>query len=139
MITDGLQNTIIKNMAEYGCYFICLCRICELETNNDVDLIMAAQYALAKGYIKKDFTVIDPANFLLDMLDKKVEVTLYNFRMEPIHKELYPHAAPTIVFKIDRELSNLLPKGIYHCSVTVFNDEVCYTIFDTNDCDLLVK
>ena len=71
--------------------------------------------------------------------DKKVEVTLYNFRMEPIHKELYPHAAPTIVFKIDRELSNLLPKGIYHCSVTVFNDDVCYTIFDTNDCDLLVK
>ena len=76
MITDGLQNTLIKNMAEYGCYFISLCRVCELETNNDVDLIMAAQYALAKGYIKKDFTVIDPANFLSDMLDKKVEVTV---------------------------------------------------------------
>lgn len=70
--------------------------------------------------------------------DKKVEVTLYNFRMEPICKKLYD-AAPTIIFQIDRELSTVLSKGIYHCSVTVFNEEVCYTIFDANDCDLLVK
>lgn len=70
--------------------------------------------------------------------DKKVEVTLYNFRMEPICKKLYD-ASPTIIFPIDRELSNALPKGIYHCSVNVFNEEVCYTIFDANDCDLLVK
>ena len=70
--------------------------------------------------------------------DKQVEVTLYNFRMEPICKKLY-NAAPTIIFPIDRELSKVLPKGIYHCSVSVFNDEVCYTIFDANDCDLLVK
>ena len=70
--------------------------------------------------------------------DKKVEVTLYNFRMEPICKKLYD-ASPTIIFPIDRDLSNALPKGIYHCSVNVFNEEVCYTIFDANDCDLLVK
>lgn len=70
--------------------------------------------------------------------DKKVEVTLYNFRREPICKKLY-NAAPTIVFAIDRELSAAMPKGIYYCSVTVFNDEVCYTIFDSNDCNLLVK
>lgn len=70
--------------------------------------------------------------------DKEVEVTLYNFRMEPICKKVFA-ASPTIVFAIDRELSAVLPKGIYHCSVTVFNKDVCYTVFDANDCDLLVK
>lgn len=70
--------------------------------------------------------------------DKSVEVTLYNFRMEPICKKLYP-ASPTIIFSIDRELSNQLVKGIYYCSVTVFNEKVCYTIFNSNDCNLLVK
>ena len=70
--------------------------------------------------------------------DKSVEVTLYNFRMEPICKKLYP-ASSTIIFNIDRELSNQLVKGIYYCSVIVFNEKVCYTIFDSNDCTLLVK
>lgn len=70
--------------------------------------------------------------------DKEVEVTLYNFRMEPICKKVFA-ASPTIVFAIDRELSAALPKGIYHCSVTVFNKDVCYTVFDANDCDLVVK
>lgn len=70
--------------------------------------------------------------------DKEVEVTLYNFRLEPICKKVFA-ARPTIVFSIDRELSAVLPKGIYHCSVTVFNKDVCYTVFDANDCDLLVK
>ena len=70
--------------------------------------------------------------------DKKAEVTLYNFRMEPICKKIYD-ATPTIIFPIDKELSKALPKGIYYCSVTVFNNEVCYTIFDSTDCSLLVK
>lgn len=70
--------------------------------------------------------------------DKSVEVILYNFRMEPICKKVYP-ASPTIIFSIDKELSLSLPKGIYYCSVTVFNESVCYTIFDSNDCNLLVK
>lgn len=72
------------------------------------------------------------------LADKSVEVTLYNFRMEPICKKVYA-ASPTIVFSIDRELSLNLPKGIYYCSVTVFNSEVCYKIFDSTDCNLLVK
>lgn len=70
--------------------------------------------------------------------DKTVEIVLYNFRMEPICKKIYP-ASPTIVFTIDKELSTSLPKGIYYCSVNVFNSEVCFTIFDSNDCSLLVK
>ena len=70
--------------------------------------------------------------------DKMVEVALYNFRMEPLCKKVYA-ATPTIIFTIDKDLSSQLVKGIYYCSVTVFNDDVCYTIFDSNDGSLLVK
>ena len=70
--------------------------------------------------------------------DKSVEVTLYNFRMEPICTKVYP-AKPVIVFAVDPELSAAIPKGIYYCSVSVFNSSVRYTIFDSNDCILSVK
>lgn len=70
--------------------------------------------------------------------DKHIEVTLYNFRREVICTRLYEPSS-TIIFAIDRELSASLPKGIYYCSVQVFNEEVCQTIFDSTDCELLVK
>jgi hypothetical protein len=70
--------------------------------------------------------------------DKQVEVALYNFRMEPICKKVYA-GSPNIIFAIDRELSQQLVKGIYYCTVQVFNNSVCYTVFDSNDCNLLVK
>ena len=69
---------------------------------------------------------------------KNVEVTLYNFRMEPICKKIYA-AKSTIIFTIDKELSSQLFKGIYYCSVKVFDKDVSVTVFDTNDCTLLVK
>lgn len=70
--------------------------------------------------------------------DKKVDVTLYNFRMEPIHTEIFSGASK-IIFKIDSELSKKLTKGIYYCSLTVINDSICLPIFNSSDCKLLVK
>lgn len=70
--------------------------------------------------------------------DKSVEVTLYNFRLEPICCKTYD-ATPKIVFPIDTALSSRLSKGVYYCSVKVFNADVCFTVFDTTDCTLLVK
>lgn len=72
------------------------------------------------------------------LADKTVEVILYNFRMEPICKKLYK-GAPSIIFTIDKKLSEQLVKGIYYISVDVFNEEVSYNIFDHRDGHLLVK
>lgn len=69
---------------------------------------------------------------------KKVEVTIYNFRMEPICTKVYD-ASPKIIFHIDKELSKSLFRGIYYCSVVVFDDDVSFNIFDSTDCNLLVK
>ena len=70
--------------------------------------------------------------------DKHVEVALYNFRMELIHSDIF-EASPTIIFHIDPEMSKTLVKGIYYCTVKVFNKDFCSTIFDENDCSLIVK
>lgn len=70
--------------------------------------------------------------------DKQVEVTIYNFRMEPVVQKIYSGSS-TIVFHIDNKLSKLLQKGIYYCKVTVFNSDVSQVVFDTTDCNLIVK
>ena len=71
--------------------------------------------------------------------DKSVIVTLFNFRMEPVHT-WYPSVNQSkIVCAIDKQLSSALPKGVYYCNVIVENTEVRFTVFDTNDCVLLVK
>ena len=78
---------------------------------------------------------IPAANYLMG---KTVEVTLYNFRMEPICKKLFD-AEPTIIFAIDKELSATLPRGIYYCSVDVYDHNVCFNIFGHDDGCLVVK
>ena len=70
--------------------------------------------------------------------DKTVEVILYNFRLEPICKRQFV-GNPKIIFSVDKELSATLQKGIYYCSVNVFNSLVSHTIFNAQDCTLMVK
>ena len=70
--------------------------------------------------------------------DKQIEVTIYNFRLEPICKKLYG-GSTTIVFQIDKELSDIMVKGIYYCSVRVVSDTTSATVFEPTDCKLLVK
>lgn len=70
--------------------------------------------------------------------DKQIEVTLYNFRMEPIHSQVFT-GQTRIIFPVTPELSKKLLKGIYYCSLVVFNDTVNLPIFSSNDCTLLVK
>ena len=72
------------------------------------------------------------------MSDKQVEVTLYNFRMEPIHTEVFP-GTTKVILTITPELSKKLLRGIYYCSLTAFNESVNLPIFSSNDCKLLVK
>ena len=70
--------------------------------------------------------------------DKHVDLTIYNFRMEPIHQETF-EGTSKIIFEITPELSNKMKKGIYYCSLTVFNDNMKLPIFGSHDCTLLVK
>lgn len=70
--------------------------------------------------------------------DKFVELILYNFRLEPIYKEI-TKAGTSVIFGIDSELSKKLLKGVYYCSLAVFNDDMYKSVFTTHDCTFLVK
>lgn len=70
--------------------------------------------------------------------DKYIDVTIYNFRHEPVHKFQFT-GSPKVVANINTELSSKIKKGIYYCSLTVFNDVVNLPIFTNTDCVLLVK
>ena len=72
------------------------------------------------------------------LADKHVEVKLYNFRMEPVYTKIYDGTSK-IILPITADLSKQLKRGIYYCSLTVFNDNVNLKIFDSHDCILNVK
>lgn len=77
-----------------------------------------------------------PAQYYLE--DKFVQITIYNFRLEPLYQES-TKAGTSVVFEIDPELSRKMVKGIYYCSLLVYNDDTQKTIFSPKDCTLLVK
>jgi hypothetical protein len=79
-------------------------------------------YVSAKDYLK----------------EKTARVTIYNFRMEPI----YIHnvsASTNVIVPITKELSEKMVKGIYYCSLDIYNLEMQSAIFFPQDCKLLVK
>lgn len=71
--------------------------------------------------------------------NKVITVTLYNFRMEPIHYWNVKSHNSKVVCSIDKELSMKLRKGVYYCSVTVEDESATFTVFNSDDCLLLVK
>ena len=72
------------------------------------------------------------------LADKNIQVTLYNFRMEPIHKEIF-EGTTQVILPITCELSKQMKRGIYYCELSVFNSEMSMKIFDSHDCILSVK
>lgn len=72
------------------------------------------------------------------MKDKTITFTIYNFRLEPIYNRNF---AGTSEFKlqVDKELSDILLKGIYYCSLEVSGKDSHQTLFSPEDCKLLVK
>lgn len=69
----------------------------------------------------------------------QVTVQLFNFRMEQIAIQTY-NGSSTIIFPIDQELSQKLVKGIYYCSLTVWQgDTLNQTLLSENDLTLSVR
>lgn len=70
-----LQNTLIKNLADTGCYFLCLCEIAERETSKSVDIIKTAIYSIEHHWIEADFTVLFPEEILHYLTGYRYSVT----------------------------------------------------------------
>lgn len=80
---------------------------------------------------------IDATDYLKD---KKVIVSLYDFRMEKIDERLF-EGNTNIVYIIDKELSDKLVKGIYYCSLVIYDPVALtyITVIDNNSFLLEVK
>ena len=70
--------------------------------------------------------------------DKNIQVTIYNFRMEPIHTEIF-EGTTQVILPITTELSEKMRRGVYYCELVVFNSDLKMKIFDSHDCVLSVK
>ena len=75
-IPDGIQNTLLKQLYENGCYFLTIIHVAEKNSQYlSVDVIRFAIECIENKWIKKDFTVIRPDRILGKLLDKEVTVT----------------------------------------------------------------
>lgn len=70
--------------------------------------------------------------------NKQAEFIIYNFRLEPIYTSV-DDAKTKLIYPIDTELSKKLVKGIYYCSLSIFDEQLKQQIFGSTDCTLLVK
>ena len=67
---SGIQTKLLK-IGSDGCLFLCLCSIIEEVTGFPCDIIGILQESLAKGWLKKDFTVSDSLALLQEYTGKK--------------------------------------------------------------------
>lgn len=70
--------------------------------------------------------------------DKYVQVTIYNFRMNPIHTQKFK-GSPKVILAIDKELSQKMTCGVYYCEAVVFDDDVTIPVFTKQDCIFNVR
>ena len=79
MIPAGIQNTLLKQLYESGCYFLSIINIAEKNSPYlSVDIIRFAIECIDNKWMKKDFTVIRPDKILGRLLDKEVTVISLN-------------------------------------------------------------
>lgn len=72
--------------------------------------------------------------------DKKVQVTINDFRYEEIYTVTFD-AAPKIILSIDAETSKLFSPGVYYCEVKLIDSitKDITTLLDEEECCLYVK
>ena len=79
MIPAGIQNTLLKELYESGCYFLSLIHVAEKNSAYlSVDVIRFAIECIENKWLEKDFTVIRPDKILGKLLDKEVSVVSVN-------------------------------------------------------------
>ena len=73
--------------------------------------------------------------------NKRFELTLYNFRYEPVKVLTALSIQNKISFIIDTETSSAIMKGIYYPSLVCIDDKnnIQHVLFKGSDCTLIVK
>lgn len=74
-MTSGTQNTIIKNLASDGCYFLAICELGERIAHRPVDVVETAVVAIKSEWVTSAFKVMHPDKLLEFITDRKFKVS----------------------------------------------------------------
>ena len=117
-IPSGIQNTLLKELYESGCYFLSIIHIAEKNSPYlSVDVIRFAIECIENKWLEKDFTVIRPDKILGRLIDKEVTVISLNEK----EKEL---------------LQTMEYKAVVNCW---YNPKTGLRHFNCNDWDSLIN
>lgn len=117
-IPAGIQNTLLKQLYESGCYFLSIIHTAEKNSPYlSVDAIRFAIECIDNKWLEKDFTVIRPNKILGRLLDKEVSVISLSEKEKDLLQTMEYKAVINCWYN---------PKtGLYH--------------FNTDDWDSLIK
>ena len=88
-IPAGIQNTLLKELYESGCYFLSIIHIAEKNSPYlSVDVIRFAIECIDNKWLENDFTVIRPDKILGKLLDKEVTVISLNEKEKDLLKTM---------------------------------------------------
>ena len=89
MIPAGIQNTLLKQLYESGCYFLSIIHIAEKNSQYlTVDVVRFAIECIDNKWLEKDFTVIRPDKILGKLLGKEVSVVSVNGKEKELLKTM---------------------------------------------------
>lgn len=117
-IPAGIQNTLLKELYESGCYFLSIIHTAEKNSPYlSIDVIRFAIECIDNKWLEKDFTVIRPDKILERLLDKEVNVTSVSEKEKGL-------------------LKTMEYKAVVNCW---YNPKTRLYHFNTNDWDSLVN
>ena len=88
-IPSGIQNTLLKELYESGCYFLAIIHVAEKNSQYlSVDVIRFAIECINNKWLETDFTVIRPDKILGKLLDKEVTVISLNEKEKNLLKAM---------------------------------------------------
>lgn len=73
---SGVQ-TRLKNISDYGCFFLTLCTIIEEVTGKEADIIGIIQLSRQKGWLSADYTVEDSIAILNEYTGKSFKREIF--------------------------------------------------------------
>lgn len=95
----------------------------EFNIDGEVTLVDEETYIPAEDFLK----------------DKKITITILDFRNNIVVDRVFD-ASTKVIFMVDKELSKKMVRGVYNCTVTVWDDDgFTKTIFANEDATFIVK
>ena len=106
MIKEKIQS-FLKSAGEYACYALCLIKTAEQETGEHIDIVVALESGIERGFIKFNWDdYSDPDNFYLEYADKFLSMlTETVWKLRHLDGEYKPKGNEKVIYRWERKTS----------------------------------